>query len=418
MKRLIIIAVLFLLANMAARAQNLVKLDDILLQIEKQNPQLKMSDAAIRSMDEAAKGARSWMPPQFETGFYQVPYNASLWKKGANGETGMGQYMVSAEQMFPNKKRQNAESEYMSAESGVEKEVKNANLNQLYAQAKKNYYEWQIIKKKVNVLDQNEKLLAFMIQSTEIRYKNGLGKLSAYYKTKASLGNIQSMQIALENEMEQKRIALNTLMNRDKLQSFEIDTLYAIKDFSSIALDSVSLVSSKSTIKAVEREIQLIILKQSVEKSKLKPEFGLRYDHMFGFGGAPMEYTFMGIVKIPVFWSTRAEKANIVSLNWKAEALNQQKQMLINETSGMAYGLQNEISFKKKQIKLYETNIIPALRKNYRITQIGYEQNTEELFMLYDAWETLNMTQLEYLEQIRQLLLMQVELEMVIERKN
>jgi hypothetical protein len=28
--------------------------------------------------------------------------------------------------------------------------------------------------------------------------------------------------------------------------------------------------------------------------------------------------------------------------------------------------------------------------------QLGYEQNTEELFMLYDAWEKLNMTQLEY----------------------
>jgi hypothetical protein len=49
--------------------------------------------------------------------------------------------------------------------------------------------------------------------------------------------------------------------------------------------------------------------------------------------------------------------------------------------------------------------------------QLGYEQNTEELFTLYDAWETLNMTQLEYLDQLQQLLLMQVELERILEIK-
>ena len=49
--------------------------------------------------------------------------------------------------------------------------------------------------------------------------------------------------------------------------------------------------------------------------------------------------------------------------------------------------------------------------------QLGYEQNTEELFMLFDAWETLNMTQLEYINQLKELLLMQVQLERIQEIK-
>jgi hypothetical protein len=48
---------------------------------------------------------------------------------------------------------------------------------------------------------------------------------------------------------------------------------------------------------------------------------------------------------------------------------------------------------------------------------LAYENNTEELFELYDAWETLNMTQLQYLDQLRQVLIMQVELEKVLEIK-
>ncbi|MEO7530224.1 MAG: TolC family protein, partial [Sediminibacterium sp.] len=75
------------------------------------------------------------------------------------------------------------------------------------------------------------------------------------------------------------------------------------------------------------------------------------------------------------------------------------------------------ITLKKKQLKLYEENIIPALTNNYKTMQLGYEQNTEELFMLFDAWETLNMTQLEYFNQLKELLLMQVQLDRILEIK-
>jgi hypothetical protein len=91
--------------------------------------------------------------------------------------------------------------------------------------------------------------------------------------------------------------------------------------------------------------------------------------------------------------------------------------MMVVEYSGMAYGMQNELELKKKQLKLYEENIIPALRNNYKTMQLGYEQNTEELFMLYDAWETLYMTQLEYTDLLSQALQVQVTIERLIEKK-
>ena len=60
---------------------------------------------------------------------------------------------------------------------------------------------------------------------------------------------------------------------------------------------------------------------------------------------------------------------------------------------------------------------LPALQKNYQSVQLAYNQNTEELFMLYDAWETLNMTELEYTDLLGQLLAMQAELEKILEKK-
>jgi len=149
----------------------------------------------------------------------------------------------------------------------------------------------------------------------------------------------------------------------------------------------------------------------------LKPQFGVRYDHMFGFGGFPMQYSLMGMIKIPVNWSTRMNKANIESLKWKAQSLEEQKASMANEYSGMAYEIQQNIASKKKQVELFDKNIIPALQKNYESMLLGYEQNTEELFELYDAWQTLNNTQLEYLNQLQELLDMQVDFEKLLEIK-
>ena len=422
MKKVVLILHICLYVPMIMFGQQVLTLTAILDSIRNANPVLKMYDNEIRSMDEAAKGARSWMSPEFGAGFFMTPYNVNRWKKMDDGmggyEEGMGQFMLSAQQMFPNRKKQDAEFEYMSAMSSVEKEKKNFSLNQLYAEAKKNYYACIIIQKKLVVLNQNEMLLYFMIQSAEIRYKNGLEKMNAYYKAKAALANVQKMRIMEENDILQKKIILNTLMIRDKLTDFAIDTTYSIRDFSTYSFDSTQFLAARSDLKAVDKEIQLNWLKYNSEKAKLKPEFGIRYDHMFAWAQQPWQFTLMGMMKIPLTkGSSRMYKANMESVKWKNEGLQQQKQMILNEAAGMAYAMRNEIAAKQKQISLYEEKIIPALRNNYSSFQLAYEQNTEELFMLFDAWETLNMTQVEYLDQLRELLLMQVELERILEIK-
>ena len=418
MKVKVIILLTSLLMTVLVQAQEKLTLDSIFSSIANNHPDLKSFDAKIRALDEAAKGARNWEPPQLTTGLWMTPYNPSLWKKQSDGTSGMGQYMVSGEQMFPNRKMQSAEQKYMQTMSSVEKDKKKASLNELYAIAKQNYYQLIIIHKKIRVLDQDERMLDFMLKNAELRYKNNLGKISAYYKAKASLGNIESMLIMLDNDLTQRRIMLNTLMNRDKKFKFDIDTVYFLKSYSTSEFDTSTFISSRSDIKAIDQDIQLAFLEQDVERAKLKPMFGLRFDHMFGFGGVPMQHSVMGMVKLPMAkWSSRASRANVESLKWKAESMNQQKQNLLNEATGIAYGMKNEILARQKQVKLYEDYIIPALRKNFQTMQLGYEQNTEELFSLYDAWETLTMTQLQYLDQLQQLLLMQVELERILEVK-
>jgi len=205
-------------------------------------------------------------------------------------------------------------------------------------------------------------------------------------------------------------------MNRDKGIEFSIDSFYSIKNYK--PADSSYFLQSRSDIKAIDRNMEIAKLQQELERSKLKPQFGVRYDHMFGFGGLPMQYSLMAMVKLPIAnWSSKMYKANIESLNWKAVSLNEQKHMMINEATGEQQSTLSAIESKKKQIELYQKNIIPALQNNYQTMQLSYEQNTGELFELFDSWKTLKMTQMEYFNQLQELLLMQVEMDQVLEQK-
>jgi outer membrane protein TolC len=395
-----------------------MKLSEILASIQQSNPSIKMYDAEIKSMDAASAGAQNWMAPEISTGFWMTPYNVNLWKKENNGSSGMGQYMIAGQQMFPNRKYNNANQAYMKGISGTETENKNAALNELFAAAKNNYYNWIVIEKKLNLLQQDKQLLQLMITNAEGRYKNGLGKISAYYKAKASLEKIATTRIVLQNEAMQKRIALNTLMNRNKLAELSVDTNYYLTDYSKAVFDSSLFYHNRSDIQAIDKNIQLTYLKQEVEKESLRPQFGVQFAHMFGFGGLPEQFNLMALMRLPsAGWSSKESRANIESLKWKTVSLETQKEILANEYSGIAYGLQQNIVAMKKQLQLYEKNILPAIKNNYESMLLGYEQNTEELFSLFDAWETLYNAQVEYLDQLQQLLAMQVDLEKILEIK-
>ena len=410
---LVLSCVLLSTANLVAQT---LSLDAVLTNIKTNNPQLKMYDADIQSMDAAAKGAKSWMPPQVSTGFFMTPYNPKLWKPDEMGP-GMGNYMIGVQQMIPNTSKLKADFNLMSAMSSVEAENKNYTINQLKALAKTNYYQWMIVNKKIKIADDNLLLLKYMIKSMEIRYQYNMDKLPTYYKAKSQYSVLESMTVMLRNDIFQKRIILNTLMARDKNTAFEIEETYKLNDFDAIVLDTISLSKNRSDVKAIEKTMEINQLKIKAEKAKILPDFGVKYEHMFAFGDQPQQFTLMGMINIPMPWSTKMNRANISSFKIKNESLNWQKQMILNEATGMISGMNTELANLKKQYEIAQKSIIPALKRNYDTAILAWQNNTGDLFVALDAWEALNMAQIDALDKLQSILSAQVEIEKQLETK-
>lgn len=384
-----------------------LSLDSVLRTIDAVHPELRMYDARIKAFDTYAEGARALDPPRVGAGFFMTPYNTMMWKPDGMGDPGMGSFMISAEQMIANARKRNANRAYMLGMSKVDAEMQSAMRNELFSMAKRSYYEWVVLVKKKAVLVRSEALLEYLIKATEIRYTYGMDKLNAYYKAKAMLGDVQNMQLMADLEIEQMRIMLNTAMARDKGVVFSIDTAFGPAPSPQLSLDTASITERRSDLRVIDRNIDLLRYEQDVQRASLRPDFGIKYDHMVGFGTQPQQFSLMGMVSIPIApWSSKMYKSTIAGLNFDMDALSQSRSTLVNETLGQLNLLRAEIGNKQQQLDLYDRVIVPAMSNNFETASLAYEQNTEELFMVLDAWQNLRMVQLARLDLLKDLYLL------------
>ena len=174
MNKINLLSILMLCVFVEASAQVLT-LDSILSVVEKNNPILRMYDEQILVATNNAEGAKSWMPPSFSSGPWQVPYQ----------DFKEGMWMFSAEQMIPNPSRLKANRDFMLGMSAVEAKGKNSKRNQLFAMVKQAYYEWVVSKKKYAVAVETDSLLGYILRTSELRFTYNREKLNNIYKASA-----------------------------------------------------------------------------------------------------------------------------------------------------------------------------------------------------------------------------------------
>ena len=384
-----------------AQGQRL-SLDSVLARVNT-NPSLQAYNARVGAQNAYATGAKSLDAPKVSAGQYQVPYQFS-----PNG----GSFMIQAEQMFTNPAKLRAKEDYLKGMSKVTTENKNYLKNQLIAQAKQYYYERVVLEKKLALLQNTQSLLEYMLKDANVRLTYGKEKLSNIYKAKADLFELDNTREQMNNEISQKNIMLNTLMNRDKQTAFSVDTSVVLKDYEVAKTDTTALANARSDIKGVSRNIELQQLNAQMEYSKRKPDFGIQAAHMISYGGFPNQYILMASVTIPIVpWASKEYKANLKGIRYEIEELQQKKLDMLNQAAGQLAGLSADIGSKKRQLKNYQQNIIPALQNSYKTALLAYDQNTGDLPSVLTDIKDLQTARMDALDRLQELLTLQVAYE-------
>ncbi|NHA03709.1 TolC family protein [Mucilaginibacter sp. HC2] len=399
-----IIAMLFAwFIYLPAKAQvQRLPLDSVVARVA-DNPALQALVAKASAQDAYATGAKSLDAPKISAGQYQVPYQFS-----PNG----GSFMIQAEQMFTNPAKLKAKENYMKGASKITEADKDYLKNQLVAQAKQYYYERVVLEKKLTLLQHSQSLLEYMLKDANIRLTYGKEKLNNIYKAKADLYELDNTRDQLNNEISQKNIMLNTLMNRDKQAVFSVDTTVVLNNYDSALTDTATLANARSDIKSINRNIELQALNAKVEYSKRKPDFGIQAAHMISYGGYANQYILMASVTIPIVpWASKEYKANLKGIRYEVEELQQRKMDVLNQAQGQLASIKVDMTNKKKQIGNYQQNIIPALQNSYKTALLAYDQNTGDLPSVLLVIKDLQTSRMNALDRLQELLTLQVAYE-------
>jgi len=390
-----------------------VSLDSILIVVKERNPMLKNYNQRAEAMTAYAQGGKSWMAPEVGGGLWMLPY------KSTEDPRDQGQIMLSVQQKFTNPRKLRANQGFLESKAAIEQASGNYIFNELRAQTKTAYYQWLVLEKKRKALKENEEIITLVLKVSKLRYPYNQSKLGNIYKAEARLSEIQNMMLMNDNQIVQKNIVLNQLMNLPNNFRFAIDTSLQVKKLIAEDADTISLAENRSDVQRIDKSIQSLKLNQALENYQSRPDFNISFNHMFARGtGMPNQFMLLGMISIPIApWSSKMYRANSNGLGKEIEAMKYERASLLNELRGMASSELNEIMTLNKQIENYETRIIPALKKNYETLMIAYEENKEELPVVIDAWETLNTTQMQYLDTVQKYYETIVSYEKILEKE-
>ena len=408
------ILTLLLTTPSQAQQQQTMNLDSILLRISRNNPMLQEYDLRAKAMDAYAEGAKGLMAPMVGAGVFQTPYPGGEAMEPQDN----GMLMLSAEQDITNPAKLRAREKYMKSKAAIETAGRDVTFNELRAQTKAAYYNWVVLEKKMAVLKENERIMAYMLKLAKIRYPYSQGNLGSVYKAEARLHEVENMQLMTASQIAQQNVQLNILMNQPQDNRFKIDTLVEVPNNILLAADTAFLGNVRSDVRQLDRTIESMRLNTELERLERKPDFRLRFDHMLPRSNMmPKQFTAMAMMSIPIApWASKMYKADTKGMNLEIAAMQKERENMLNEAQGMVHNMALELNAKREQAENYRTKIIPALQKNYDVTMLAYEQNSAELPMVIDAWEALDMGQMEYLNTLQDLYLMIVNYEKEIEK--
>ncbi|GIV26419.1 MAG: hypothetical protein KatS3mg027_0233 [Bacteroidia bacterium] len=410
MKKIItVFSFVFALQTIHAQDTAYISLEKLLEQVETNYPSIIQYQYNIQSIKAKADGAKSWMPPTFSTGIIRWPYNFSMLNEKNNPMNQAG-IAFSLEQMIPNPSKLNVKKDYINSLAEIEKSKTEWTKNELRRETKILYYNRFVSEKKQQTLKESEEILQLLITTAEEKFSNNQSQLQTIYKAKARLAELKNMLLMLDGIIAESNIGLNILMMRDVNLPFKIDTNISPHNYSINIIDT-SNVSNRSDIKAMSNYIQSMKLEQRLMKIGVRPDFGVRTEHMQMFG-MPNQWSVMGMITIPIMpWSSKMYNSETKSIGFKIQSMEQEKLTMELMAKRMLSEKLAMLNYENAQYQNYIKNIIPAYENNLQANLLAYKENTGDFFVLLDAWEMLLMKKLEAYDKLFNILKLEAEYE-------
>jgi hypothetical protein len=103
-------------------------------------------------------------------------------------------------------------------------------------------------------------------------------------------------------------------------------------------------------------------------------------------------------------------------MEYEIASMQKGRDAILVETAGILASMRIQLQNMEQQLINYQTKILPALKRNYDVTMLAYEENREQLPIVIDGWEAYTMAKMEHLNRQRDYYMMIVSYEKALEK--
>ncbi|MDE3212925.1 MAG: TolC family protein [Bacteroidota bacterium] len=404
-------ASLLIFGSVCGQAQ-IFSLAQVLDSIKTRNPGLKQYEWKAQASKQLAEGVKAWEAPQAGAGLSEFPY-PSAGKVDNQMAAPRKMVMIRIQQMFPNLNEKRGEQAYYQSFTRQYLDEYHTMENNLFSRARDAYFEAWVAEKKLAIIDAQEKQIELLIQIAEGRLAYNKANPANIYKAKAALSDLRSRRINLNSLVLQASAEINGLMYRPVDAELQVDTTsqYVQNTYAILQADSLYLMKNRSDFRFITDQIQSLSLQQKVVASRSRPHFGITWDNMRMASGMYM-YNIMAMVTIPIApWSSRGYQTEVKSLGNEIRSMQDQLQDQVSQALGTVRRTWLRVSAARKDLEIYESEVIPAYEKAYQADLNAYGENMGDIYETLDAWNEVTQKKMDYYDKLDGLLHMQVQLQ-------
>jgi outer membrane protein TolC len=357
----------------------------------KANPGLQAARSRARSAEARIPQAGAWEDPQAGVEFFATPItSANPFKDGMETD-----YFI--QQMIPLSSKKGLMSDAASASARMAEQSAYASERNLRTDVKKAYAMIFSTQRRIDVNNENQRLLAQIVESGRVKYSVGLSTQGDVLKAQVELAKLQNDRADLERDLVNATSMMNTLRG--------VPLPTPIGRVADVPLAKVSDSFEDLQARALENRPELRGMTFELEMNKAElaaserervPDLMVRGMYKQMKEGTD-QWAAMLSINIPFApWASGKYAGKIEENSLAARATEQSLAEMRNMIQAEVRVKWAQISSQWQQIERFRQVILPQVGQSLQSTLAAYEANRTDFLSLIDSYRMVQMQKMDY----------------------
>jgi outer membrane protein TolC len=376
----------------AAPSAEPLRVDALVTEALKQNPEIEAARQRWRAAQERAPQARALDDPEFKIELFNYP-NRLYPDSMANTIFGLSQ-------RFPYPGKLSLKEGLAVKEADMAASLLRAKEREIASQVKSAYYEVGLAHKAIEVHHRQVAFLKEFFEIANARFRAGKGTQVDVLKSAVERSKLENELPVLEQQSETAKAKLNLLLSRapqsplgepvEPIGPTEPGKRPAFEELQQMAIQN------RPELQAVDLEIARSRTATALAQKQYYPDFNVMVERFQNFGARD---GFGGMVTMSLpfsFWTKPKYDAGVREAAANQDAAKAAYEALKNQVLFEIKDVLAKIEAAEKLITLYHTTVIPQAQQTLESARASYQAGKTEFLALLDAQRAIKDFQLDY----------------------